>query len=332
MGAIPRFLIDDDRPSVPAPVEPLDGDDTLLDAYSHAVSSAVLRVGPSVALISVSKKSANGSGSGFAFTPDGFMLTNSHVVHGAKSLVATFSDGRESRARLVGEDPATDLAVIRVEGDALPAAQFGDSSAIRAGQIAIALGNPLGFEHTVTAGVVSALGRSLAGYAGRMIEDVIQTDCALNPGNSGGPLIDSAGRVIGVNTAMIPRAQGISFAVAINTANWVVAQLLTHGRVRRAYIGVSGATSEILRRIARHHGLKQSRGMRVLEVASGSPAAAAGVVKGDLIVGFDGIDITGVDVLSRLLGASRIGTSSVLRVLRGGALMHLPVTPAELKA
>ena len=210
MSAIRRFLLDEfDDPSRSHPGARTGGDSALLDAYSQAVADAAGRAGPSVALIAVAKrKGGNGTGSGFAFTPDGFMLTNSDVVHGAKDLVATFFDGRESRARLVGEDPATDLAVIRVEGEKLPAIELGDSSTIRPGQIAIALGNPLGFEHTVTAGVVSALGRSLAGYAGRTIEDVIQTDCALNPGNSGAPLIDSGARVIGVNSAMIPRAQG----------------------------------------------------------------------------------------------------------------------------
>jgi S1-C subfamily serine protease len=329
MGAIPRFLLDQ---SPHPPQGFAAGDDgPLLDAYSHAVAGAAARAGPAVALISVRKKDGNGTGSGFAFTPDGFMLTNSHVVHGARDMRATFSDGRESRATLVGEDPATDLAVIRIEGEKLHAVELGDSSTIRPGQIAIALGNPLGFEHTVTAGVVSALGRSLAGYTGRMIEDVIQTDCALNPGNSGGPLIDSGARVIGVNTAMIPRAQGICFAVAVNTAKWVVGQLFQHGRVRRAHVGVSGATTEILRRIARHHGLPQSRGVRVLELEPGSPAAAAGLAKGDLLIGFDGVEVTGMDTLQRLLDASRIGRSSVLRILRAGKLLHLPITPGEAR-
>ena len=330
MGAIPQFLLDVSSP-VPQGRHPGADDAVLLDAYSRTVASAVDRAGPAVACIAVAKKGGSGSGSGFVFTPDGFMLTNSHVVNGAKRLVATFSDGRESRAHLVGEDPATDLAVIRVEGEPLPAVELGDSAAIRPGQIAIALGNPLGFEHTVTAGVVSALGRSLAGYAGRMIEDVIQTDCALNPGNSGGPLLDSGGRVIGVNTAIIPRAQGICFAVAVNTAKWVVAQLFQHGRVRRAHVGISGGTAELMTRIARHHGLAQRRGVRVLGIESRSPAAVAGLCKGDLVIGFDGIEVTGIDTLQRLLDGTRIGKSSVLRILRGGALMHLPVTPSEAK-
>ena len=301
IGAIPRFLLEEfDDPPRSHPGARTGGDCTLLDAYSQAVADAASRARPSVVLISVAKrKGGNGTGSGFAFTQDGFVLTNSHVVHGAKDLVARFSDGRESSARLVGEDPANDLAGIRVEGEKLPAIELGDSSTIRPGQIAIALGNPLGFEHTVTAGVVSALGRSLAGYAGRTIEDVIQTDCALNPGNSGGPLIDSGARVIGVNTAMIPRAQGICFAVAINTAKWVVSQVFQHGRVRRAFVGVYGATTEILRRVARHHGLAQSRGVRVVGVEAGSPAAA-GLAKGDLVIGFDGVAVTGIDVLLRL--------------------------------
>jgi S1-C subfamily serine protease len=330
MGAIPRFLLDETSTSSPGASAP-HLDDALLDAYSRTVTSAVETAGPAVALIQVRTAKGAGTGSGFAFTPDGFMLTNSHVVHGAKQIVATFSDGRESSARLLGEDPATDLAVIRVEGAQLPALALGDSAAIRPGQIAIALGNPLGFEHTVTAGVISALGRSLAGYAGRMIEDVIQTDCALNPGNSGGPLIDSSARAIGVNTAMIPGAQGISFAVAINTAKWVVAQLFQHGRVRRAQVGVSGATTEIMRRIVRHHALEQTRGVRVLEVGAGSPAALAGLRKGDLVIGFDGAVVTGIDVLVRMLDATRIGRQSVLRVLRGGEVVYLTITPLEAR-
>ena len=333
MGAIPRFLLDGDEPG--AARRGADGaadDAMLLDAYSRTVVGAVERAGPAVACIAVTKRrGAAGTGSGFAFTPDGFMLTNSHVVNGAKSLRAAFSDGRESTARLVGEDSATDLAVIRVEGETLPAVELGDSGAIHPGQIAIALGNPLGFEHTVTAGVISALGRSLAGYAGRTIEDVIQTDCALTPGNSGGPLVESHGRVIGVNTAMIPRAQGICFAVAVNTAKWVVAQLFAHGRVRRAHVGISGASADLLRRIARHHGLDQARGVRVMAVESRSPAANAGVRKGDVIVGFDGVAVTGIDVLQRLLDAQRIGKGSAMRLLRAGQLLHLPVTPVEVR-
>lgn len=331
MGAIPRFLIHGDLPDNAARGDDAaTSDATLLDAYSHTVANAVERAGPAVACIAVEKKRGTGTGSGFAFTPDGFMLTNSHVVNGAKSLRATFSDGRENMARLVGEDRATDLAVIRVEGETVPSVELGNSAAIRPGQIAIALGNPLGFEHTVTAGVVSALGRSLAGYGGRTIEDVIQTDCALNPGNSGGPLIDSRGRVIGVNTAMIPRAQGICFAVAVNTATWVVAQLFAYGRVRRAFVGISGATADLMRRITRHHGLDQARGVRVTAVEARSPAAAAGVRKGDVIVGFDGLAVTGIDGLQRLLDARRIGRGTVLRLLRAGQLLHLPVTPVEV--
>jgi S1-C subfamily serine protease len=332
MGAVPRFVLDplfEPIPVLPSPAAAPDRDADLLDAYSRSVAGAAARVGPSVACIAVTRRGRSATGSGFAFTPDGFMLTNSHVVQGATRLRATFADGRDSEARVVGEDPATDLAVIRVDGETLCAVELGDSARIRPGQIAIALGNPLGFEHTVTAGVISALGRSLAGRAGRTLDDVIQADCALNPGNSGGPLVDSSGRVIGVNTAIIPGAQGLSFAVAINTAKWVVAQLFRHGRVRRASIGIAGATAGILRRVARFHALAQERGVRIIDVHSGSPAALAGLRRGDTIVGFEGTAITGVDVLQRQLDASRIGRRATVRFLRQGELMHRSVTPLE---
>lgn len=329
MGAVPRFLLGPAPP--PAPGTPGHGDAPLLDAYSRSVIAAVERVRAAVACVTVERRGGAGAGSGFAFTPDGFLLTNSHVVHRATRLRATFADGREGALSLVGEDPATDLAVVRVEGEPVAAVELGDSAAIRPGQIAIAIGNPLGFEHTVTAGVVSALGRSLAGFSGRSIDDVIQTDCALNPGNSGGPLVDSAGRAIGVNTAIIPHAQGLSFAVAINTAKWVVTQLLQHGRVLRAYLGIAGATTDVLRRVVRFHALPQERGVRITGIVAGSPAALAGLRVGDVIVGFEGQTVTGIDVLQRLMDGARIGRQGVLRLLRGGELLHLSVTPLEAR-
>ena len=234
------------------------------DAYSRTVSQVARLARPSVAHITVRRAdSGAGAGSGFVFTPDGFLLTNSHVVHSAKEIIAAFADGAEYRARLIGEDPSTDTAVLRLEGGSTAALPLSDSRQLQPGQIAIAVGSPLGFEFTVTAGIVSALGRSLPGFGGRMIEDVIQTDAALNPGNSGGPLLDSAGRVIGVNTAAIPSAHGLAFAVAINTAQWVAMELMRHGRVRRASLGVSAGIAPLPRRWVREHDWPVATGMRV---------------------------------------------------------------------
>ena len=309
-------------------------DDALLDAYSETVAATVEQVQDAVVYIAARKAGARGqqqgAGSGFLFTPDGYLLTNSHVVHGAASLAVMRPDGTRSDAQLVGEDPETDLAVLRIGASrSLSHVELGDSSRLRVGQVAIAIGNPLGFNHTVTSGIVSALGRSLPSNTGRMIDNVIQTDAALNPGNSGGPLLDTRGRVIGVNTAIIPGAQAICFAVAVNSAKWVVQQLFAHGRVRRAYIGLSGSTVPISRRVARFLEVQQDSAVRVSGLQDGSPAALAGLKADDLIVGIDGAPVRSVDDLQRLLDESRIGKLCVLRVLRGAQALYLSVTPLE---
>jgi len=301
----------------------------LLDAYSRAVSDVVERVGPGVAAVQID--GTPGAGSGFLFTPDGYLLTNSHVVRagGTKRPAGwrvSFSDGREAAARWVGDDPDTDLAVLRIDAPAqglLPHADLGRSATLRRGEIAIAIGNPLGFEHTVTAGIVSALGRSMRASNGRLIPDVIQTDAALNPGNSGGPLLNTRGEVVGVNTAIIRGAQAICFAVAIDIAHWVIPQLLQHGRVRRAWLGVGGSTVVLDRRIVvalgSELGSGQGAGVRVASVETGSPAAVAGLRVNDILVGVDALPIASVDALHQAMDAGRIGREVVLSVLRAGA-------------
>ena len=273
-----------------------------------------------------------GSGSGFVFTPDGFVLTNSHVVSGAKRITVTMLDGRKLPGHLVGDDPDTDLAVIRLmEAADLTPVTFGDSSALRVGQIAVAVGNPFGFDSTVTAGVVSALGRSLRTQAGRLVDDVIQTDAALNPGNSGGPLVDAQGRVIGVNTAMILPAQGICFAIAVNTAVFVVGKLIHEGRIRRSYLGVAGQNVPLHRRVVRFHDLPLESAVFVVSVEPGSPGERAGLRDGDLIVGFDGKPIAGMDDLHRLLTEEQADKESTLIVVRGSERVALPVKPVLRK-
>ncbi|MGB6356261.1 MAG: trypsin-like peptidase domain-containing protein, partial [Steroidobacteraceae bacterium] len=280
-----------------------------------------------------SSRPAHGSGSGFLFTPDGYLLTNSHVVDGSDEITVRLNDDTRFSADLVGNDPDSDLAVLRIGSPAaLPYAEFGDSAALRVGQVAIAIGNPLGYSKTVTTGVVSALGRTLRATSGRLMHDVIQTDAALNPGNSGGPLVDSKGRVIGVNTAMIPQAQAICFATGINTAKWVIAQLFAHGRVRRAYIGVSGATVPIATRVVRHFGLTRNRAVHVLELVAGSPAARAGVEVGDRMLSLDGTAVDGIDSLQRLLDADWIGREGELQLLRRSSLIRVKIRPIELPA
>jgi S1-C subfamily serine protease len=270
-----------------------------------------------------------GSGSGFVFTPDGLIATNSHVVSGAKTLAVTLNDGQAFQADLIGDDPDTDLAVIRVAGHKLPSASLGDSRSLRVGQLVVAIGNPYGFQCTVTAGVVSALGRSLRSQNGRLMDDVIQTDAALNPGNSGGPLVNSRGEVVGVNTAIILPAQGICLATAIDTAKVTVAQLLKHGRVRRARLGIAGENIALPRRLVRHHELAQESAVRAASIESGSPAARAGVEQGDLIVGFGGQPVAGFDDLHRALTGDRVGEPSELVVLRGARKLALSIVPAE---
>jgi S1-C subfamily serine protease len=339
MGSRPQFIDDLARgPSGAPEPNPLD-DDALLDAYSRTVIGALARVQQAVAYIRAERRTpgdANrgdprgGSGSGFLFTPDGYLLTNSHVIHGATHIGVTLADGSKFDAGIVGDDPSTDLAVLRIgSAEALPHVELGESGRLRVGQIAIAVGSPLGLTQTVTTGVVSALGRTLRSYSGRMIYDVIQTDAALNPGNSGGPLINSAGQVIGVNTAIIPGAQAICFATAIDTAKWVIMQLFAHGRVRRAYIGVAGTAMPIPRKIQRFFELPMQTGVHVLEVVTGSPAAVGGVLVGDTIVAVDSIPVDGIDGLQRTLDASRIGKQIEAVVVRGVKRLALTVVPVE---
>jgi S1-C subfamily serine protease len=322
-------------------------DSTLLDAYSRAVTGAVERISPSVVNIEVHQavpgtgrtrsgepQERRGGGSGFIFTPDGLILTNSHVVHDAKRIEVTMSDGRRMPATAIGDDAASDLAVIRiekprVEEPGLTAATLGDSQQLRVGQVVIAIGAPYGFQSTVTAGVVSALGRSLRSYAGRLIDDVIQTDAALNPGNSGGPLVDSAGRVVGVNTATILPAQGICFAIGINTAKFVASRLLRDGRIRRSYIGVSAQTVPVHRRVVRFYDLPKEMGAIVLSVEEKSPAKRAGLREGDVIIALEGQPVAGVDDLHRVLTDVRVGVSCSLTVLRHTDKLELKVVPEE---
>ena len=306
----------------------------LLDAYSTSVSTAVSTVAPAVAHLRILQKRGqrHGSGSGFFFTPDGLLLTNSHVVSGAHEIRVVTRDGDELSADLVGDDPDSDLAVVRVTTSGAPHVQFGRSAGLKIGQLAIAIGNPLGFEQTVTAGVISALGRSLRARTGRLIEDVIQTDAALNPGNSGGPLVDSMGRVIGVNTAVIAGAQGICFATASDTAQWVLAQLLRHGRVRRAWLGLSGFTTVISRRIALYHHMSSDHGVRVRGVEPKGPAALAGIESGDLLVQLDGEAVTGIDRLQQLLDETRIDRPTSVLLLRRAQQLNVTLTPREVPA
>jgi S1-C subfamily serine protease len=309
-------------------------DNGLLDAYSRAVSGAVALVRPAVAHIRVERhdrrgRRQEGSGSGFAITPDGYLLTNSHVAGNAEALEVTLPDGRVLAAEPAGDDPDSDLAVIKIGTDGLAYARLGDSSRVCVGQVAIAIGSPYGFQHSVTAGIVSAVGRSMRGAAGRLLDNIIQTDAALNPGNSGGPLVDSRGIVIGVNTAVILPAQGICFAIASNTAERVATALIHDGRVRRAYLGVSAHDNELPRRVIRHFALAQRSGARIETVAGDSPAATAGVQPGDIIIGFGAAAVTGVDDLQRLLTGGRIGDPTTLTVLRRVQRLTLEVTPRE---
>src|SRR5437870_8849161 len=302
------------QPAVSASTEDL----VLLDAYSRAVIGAVDRVGPAVLHLQVGglKDGAGGAGSGVVFTPDAYVLTNSHVVSGARKIEATFPDGRSLAAQMVGDDPDTDLAVLRLEGEAPGFARLGDSRRLRVGQLVVAIGNPFGFRCTVTAGVVSALGRSLRTRSGRLIDSVIQTDAALNPGNSGGPLVISSGEVVGINTAIIGMAQGICFSISASTVEFVAARLIRDGRVRRCYIGVAGQNVPLPRRIVRFHNLAGETGVRVQSTAADGAARAAGLLSGDIIVAVDGIAIGDVDELHRLMTEERVGRPVPISVLR----------------
>ena len=322
MGTTLTLLSDPHAGGTAGPARTL-AESEILDAYSRAVTGAAERVGPAVVSVEVRHRIERrgrparelpGHGSGFVFTPDGFVLTNSHVVHDATRIDAAFADGRRLRAELVGDDPDTDVAVIRVDPVALVIAELGDSGALRVGQLVIAIGNPLGFQSTVTAGVVSALGRSFRSVTGRLIDDVIQTDAALNPGNSGGPLVDSQGRVVGVNTA-----------------KFVTGQLIRHGKIRRGRIGVAGQNVSLARLVVRAHGLDAKSGVLVTGVDRDSPAERAGVRSGDIIVGLGGKPVTGIDDLHRLLASDRIGAQSTIVVLRQADRLELGIVPEESK-
>jgi S1-C subfamily serine protease len=340
-----NFLSDYSAPVVQPVTPTVHNDAALLDAYSHAVVSATEKISPSVVKIDVTltgksragePRERQGGGSGFVFTPDGLIFTNSHVVHDATKIHVSLPDGGHFPAHIVGEDPATDLAVIRIgipdnDAPALIAAPLGDSKNLRVGQLAIAIGNPYGFQYTVTAGVVSALGRSLRSYSGRLIDDVIQTDASLNPGNSGGPLVTSDGHVIGVNTATIMGAQGLCFAIGINTAKFVAARLLRDGKIRRSYIGVQAQTVPLHRRLVRFYDLPKESGVVVISVEEASPAKRIGLREGDVIVALDGQPVAGVDDLHRLLTDARVGVSNPLTVLRHTERLEMKVVPEEVR-
>jgi S1-C subfamily serine protease len=305
--------------------EPRVDDDELLDAYSQAVIGAVEAVGPAVVNV---HRGDSGAGSGVIFTPDGLVLTNHHVVHGAVRVEVILPEGRAMRADVIGQDGGTDLAVLRVDAS-VPWARFGDSRRVRVGQVAIAIGNPYGFQHSVTSGVISALGRSLRSQSGRLIDDIIQTDASLNPGNSGGPLVTTRGEVVGINTAMIRPAQGLCFAIGINTARFVASRLIRDGRIRRGYVGIAGQNVDVPRAVARANQLAVSSGVLVTSIEARSPAEEAGFKKGDIILSFGAQAVTGVDDLHQLLSEEQIGTPSPLLVLRRGERRTLHVVPSE---
>jgi S1-C subfamily serine protease len=322
------------------PERNVDSDEALLDAYSQTVMGVAERVSPSVVNIEIRRRpndrragrertpqEARGSGSGFIFTPDGFILTNSHVAHGADGIEVTLADGRQYEAQPVGDDPDTDLAVIRVNAPNLAPAALGESQKIKVGQLVVAIGNPYGFQSTVTAGVVSALGRSLRSSSGRLMDAVIQTDAALNPGNSGGPLVNSWGEVIGVNTAMILPAQGICFAIAIDTAKFVAGRLIRDGRISRSFIGLAGQNVPLPRRFVRFYNLTVESGVLVVSLEPDSPARRAGLSEGDLIIGFAGRSVAGIDDLHKLLTEERIGQGAPLEIIRGTELLTLQIVP-----
>jgi len=314
-------------------------DAEILDVYSNTVVSASEIASPSVVKIDVQSvrqngrtRGAGGSGSGFVFTPDGYIITNSHVVHHAERMTVQMQDGNVYTADLVGEDPDTDLAVIRISSSVnLPSLQLGTSHNLKVGQMAIAIGNPFGFQYTVTAGVISALGRSLRAYSGRLIDDVIQTDAALNPGNSGGPLVDSRGRVIGVNTATIAAAQGICFAIAIDTAKFVALKLLREGRIRRGYIGIAGQNVSVPRQVVRYYNLAAENGILIISMDEKSPAAIAGLREGDIIIEYGGATVSGIDELHKILTDEAVGQRQKVTVLRGTRKAEYEIIPLEKK-
>jgi S1-C subfamily serine protease len=311
-----------------SPLTSLPSDTDILDAYSRAVIQTAEKVSPAVVKIDVQAGAGKqGSGSGFIFTSEGYILTNSHVVHGAKKLDVSLPDGRSFLAEFVGEDPGTDLAIIRVWSSHLPIARLGNSEELRVGQVVIAVGNPYGFQYSVTAGVVSALGRSLRSQSGRLIDNIIQTDVALNPGNSGGPLVNTRGEVIGINTAMILPAQGLCFAVPVNTAQLIIPPLLRDGHVRRSFIGVAGQSIELPNRVVHHHALASNRGVLIIGVEPNSPASRGGLWVGDEIIGLDDQAVESVDDLQRLLTGDRVGRRMILKVIRRLEVIPLGIIP-----
>src|SRR5258708_1372381 len=331
-------------PAIPSSGHQESGDE-LMDAYSRAVINAAEKVSPSVVYIEVRHaagdgtgsarripQESRGSGSGFIFTPDGFILTNSHVVHGSKRIEVTAADGRQFQADLIGDDPDTDLAVVIINAPNPVPPHPGDPQKIRVGQLVVAIGNPYGFQYTVTAGVVSALGRSLRAQSGRLMDDVIQTDAALNPGNSGGPLVNSRGEVIGVNTAMILPAQGICFATSIDTAKFVASRLIRDGRVSRSYIGLAGQNFLLPLRIVRYYHLAVESGILVVSFEVNTPARNAGAREGDIIVSFEDHPTAGIDDLHKLLTEDRIGQESSLMVIRGTEKLMVNVIPEETQS
>jgi S1-C subfamily serine protease len=322
----------------PVPGGSASDDSALLDEYSRTVVSVAERVAPSVVNIDIKQqrrsrqgaREIGGSGSGFVIAPDGFILTNSHVVHDATQITVNFPDGREYPARLIGDDPDTDLAVIRIDAPQLAHVRLADSETLRVGQVVIAIGNPLGFQASVTAGVISALGRSMYSQSGRLIDNIIQTDAALNPGNSGGPLVNSAGEVIGVNTAMIRPAQGICFAIASNTATFVASWLIKEGKIRRSYIGVAGQNVPLHRRIVRFYNLPLETGVLVVSIEKDSPAGRAGLREGDVIVAFNEQPIGSIHELHKMLMGEQIGVEAKLLIIRHTEKLFLSILPAEV--
>jgi S1-C subfamily serine protease len=312
-------------------------EEDIFDAYSLAVTKAVETVSPAVVNINIftagkdKQNQRKGSGSGFIFTPDGFILTNSHVVNKAKQIEVVLSDGRKFNADLIGNDPDTDLAVVRIDSHGITPASLGDSAKIKIGQLVIAIGNPYGFQASVTAGVVSALGRSLRATTGKLIDNVIQTDAALNPGNSGGPLVNSKGEVIGVNTAAILPAQNICFATAINTAKFIAAKLIMNGKIKRSYIGIAGQDAPIHRRIVYHYSLPSDKSIMVISIEKNSPAEKAEVQTGDRIISFNSTPVTGIDDLHKMLTETQVGIKTDLKVLRGTEILDLQIIPQERK-